>query len=106
MAWRKGMKSPNPGGRPKGLAARVRAATMDNQEQVDFYLRLSRSLDPKTPETKRVAGATLRDVKDAHQWLTDRGQGKAVERVVMEEAAVDPMDELSTEELRAIAKGG
>lgn len=83
---------------------RVREQTEDNGEQVAFFVRLSRSLDPDTEEDDRVPGAELRDVIEAHKWLADRGSGKAVEVVVHHEGEGDPTKPLSTEELREIAK--
>src|SRR3712207_1629766 len=60
--------SGNPGGRPKGLAARVRTATGDGEEIVDLMLSVLRD--------KR---ASNRDRIDAAKWLADRGFGRAVE---------------------------
>lgn len=97
-------KSGNPGGRPKGLAALVREKTRDNAEQVEFMLRVARSLDPKTPAKDRVSEATIKEVLEAHKWLTDRGQGKAVETVVNVEGEANPLEGLTTEELKELAK--
>lgn len=96
-------KSGNPGGRPKGLAALVREKTRDNAEQVEFMLRVARSLDAKTPERQRLP-VELRDVMEAHKWLTDRGQGKAVETVVNVEGDANPLEGLTTEELKELAR--
>ena len=64
--WRPGTPSPNPGGRPKGLAARVRAQTDDGAELVDFMLNVLRG--------RRKAPLRLR--MEAAAWLADRGFGK------------------------------
>jgi hypothetical protein len=79
-------QSGNPGGRPKGLAAYVRAQTKDNQEQADFFLRVARSLDKDTPAEARVPDATFEDVLEAHKWLADRGSGKPAQTLGLEGA--------------------
>lgn len=63
-------QSGNPGGRPKGLMPLIREMTADGVELVDFHLAMMR--DPKNVPTDRLRAA---------QWLTERGFGKAVERV-------------------------
>jgi len=60
----------NPGGRPKGLAALVRAETRDGAELVAYMLNVLRT--PRQPTALRMAAA---------QWLADRGFGKAVQTV-------------------------
>jgi hypothetical protein len=62
-----GRPSPNPGGRPKGLAALVREETREGAELVAYMLAVLRH--PKQPTALRMAAA---------QWLADRGFGKAV----------------------------
>lgn len=65
----KGAPSPNPRGRPLGLAERVRALTHDCQDQVIFYQQVF--------EGKH--GAKLAHRMEAAAWLVDRGYGKAVQ---------------------------
>src|SRR5262245_61417226 len=61
--------SGNPGGRPKGLARRVRELVgSDGHEIVDFMF-----------ETMSNAKARTADRLDAAKWLADRGFGKATE---------------------------
>ena len=62
-----GGPSPNPNGRPKGLAALVQAETRDGAELVAFMLRVLRA--EKQPTALRMQAA---------QWLADRGFGKSV----------------------------
>ena len=62
--------SGNPGGRPKGLAARVREQ-MPEEELVAAQIKVAKGL--------KVAGQkpTIRDMLQAREWLTERGWGKA-----------------------------
>lgn len=79
-----GRPSPNPGGRPKGLAALVRAETKDGAELVAYMLAVLRA--PKQPTALRLLAA---------QWLADRGFGKAVQTVELDasiEATVTTVD--------------
>ena len=76
----------NPGGRPKGLAALVRAETDEGAELVAFMLRVLRS--KRQPMRLRL---------EACSWLADRGFGKAVVQVdatmsATMEATVTPLD--------------
>ena len=58
--------SANPGGRPKGLAALVRAETKDGAELVAFMLSVLRG--------RKKAPLRLR--MEAAAWLADRGFGR------------------------------
>tara|TARA_Y100000310_G_scaffold319113_1_gene373988 strand:+ start:724 stop:1155 length:432 start_codon:yes stop_codon:yes gene_type:complete len=64
--------SGNPGGRPGGLAARVREATKDGQDPIDFLIRVLRN-SPKLPQL------SLSHRIDAAKELLDRGFGKSVQ---------------------------
>ena len=68
--------SGNPGGRAKGLAAKVRAATKDGDMLVKFMVEVFNG----TPE-----GCTNRDRVDAAKWLGERGWGKAAQPVTGDE---------------------
>ena len=59
-------QSGNPGGRPKGLAALVRAQTNDGAELVTFMLAVLRG--------RKKAPLRLR--MEAAAWLADRGFGR------------------------------
>ena len=72
-----GAPSPNPNGRPKGLAALVRQETREGAELVAYMLAVLRH--PKQPTALRMAAA---------QWLADRGFGRAV-NVVEADITVD-----------------
>lgn len=65
--------SGNPGGRPKGLAERVRRATHDGKTIVDFMISVARGMkiDGRKPR--------LCDRMEATKWLADRGWGKPVQ---------------------------
>ncbi|MEE9122892.1 MAG: hypothetical protein V3U14_00160 [candidate division NC10 bacterium] len=66
-------RSGNPGGRPKGLAERVRRATHDGKTIVDFMVAVAQGekIDGRKPR--------LCDRMEAHKWLADRGWGKPVQ---------------------------
>ena len=63
--WVKGQPSPNPGGRPRGIAATVREKT-DPGELVDVLLAVAN--DSRSKPAERIA---------AVRELLDRGYGKA-----------------------------
>lgn len=91
-------QSGNPGGRPKGLAALVRAQTKDGKELVDLMLRVLRgtlAMNGKKPG--------ISDRIKAVEWLADRGWGKPV---VMVELPEDNVEQQVTLELaRMLAQG-
>ena len=60
----------NPGGRPRGLAERVRQETKDGAELIAFMLRILRGR--KQPLRYRLEAAA---------WLADRGFGKALQQL-------------------------
>lgn len=64
-------QSGNPGGRPKGLAARVRTATSEGADIVEFMVGVLRN-----------GKASNKDRIEAAKWLADRGFGRAVETTV------------------------
>lgn len=74
-------QSGNPGGRPTGLAARVREATRDGADIVAFYLEaFEGKLVPVTTESSVKEKALAADVREkAASWLADRGFGKATQ---------------------------
>ena len=80
IPWRRGQPSPNPGGRPKGLASLVREQTKDGQELVEFMLKVLRS--------KRHP---LRYKMEAVGWLADRGYGKALQQTEISGPDAEPL---------------
>lgn len=62
--------SGNAGGRPKGLAEQVRAATHEGADITAFYVKVA------TDDTVKVETRM-----EAWGWLADRGWGKAVQAV-------------------------
>ena len=87
-------QSGNPGGRPRGLVAAIRAQTRDGEELVRFMLAVLRG---------RVPGSRLRDRMAAAEWLADRGFGRPVQAVGV---AMDAMDDRTPlEVIRAITAG-
>lgn len=78
-------QSGNPGGRPKGLARRVRELVgNDGHVVVDYMLEV---LNDKT--------APRRDRMVAAAWLADRGFGKAVNVALIEDTGRHPLLDLS-----------
>ncbi len=78
--------SGNPGGRPKGLAERVRRATHDGKTIVDFMVAVARGgkIDGRKPR--------LCDQMDANKWLADRGWGKPVQAIEYGGIGVSPLE--------------
>jgi len=72
-------QSGNPGGRPRGLVARVRELTDDGAGLATFFRRVFQG---KPLEGKSLP--TLRDRMAAATWLADRGFGKPHENVTIE----------------------
>ncbi len=86
--------SGNPGGNPRqaGFAARIRAATADGQDLVDFALRTMRGemVSPVLDSAGAAIGVTQAHVSDAVRmqacmWLSDRAFGKVPSLVDTEE---------------------
>lgn len=76
--WKPG-QSGNPGGRPKGLARRVRELVGGDGETIAQFM-----LDTLTsPECE------MRDRMEAAKWLADRGWGKAANHAPIEDG--DPL---------------
>ena len=78
--WKAGAPSPNPGGRPRGLALLVRTGTKNGLELVEFWLDVMRA-NPDGPYAKAKLEVRLK----ASELLAERGFGK-VEVTVDEEA--------------------
>lgn len=83
--------SGNPGGRPKGLVAAIRAQTQDGVQLVTFMLKVFRGEEP---------GAKLADRIAAASWLADRGFGRPVQ--AMAHAAADSDALIPLDMLRAV----
>ena len=69
--------SGNPGGRPKGLARRVRELVGDDGQAIADFM-VSVMADPR---------ARTKDRLDAGRWLADRAFGKAVQPLDLDVAA-------------------
>ena len=78
----------------KNLAAYVRDRTNSNADQVDFFVSVASGLIPE---------ATLQDRMKAHEWLANRGAGKAPETVISVDGEDNPLSDLTVEELRSLA---
>ena len=68
--------SGNPGGRPSGLAKRVREAVADGQDLVDFLISVVKNEGEATRD--RISATTL---------LMDRGWGKAPQLIDVEQTS-------------------
>lgn len=66
--WKKGDPSPNPGGRPKGLASYIRDKTLDGTELADFLIGVMRG--------QEKVFCKMSDRLKAVEMLLDRGFGK------------------------------
>lgn len=83
-------QSGNPGGRPKGLASKIRER-VPPEDLADWYIALW------TKDTDRLAelGVDLKDItlaerNKAGEWLSDRGYGKAPVYAPVEDG--DPLE--------------
>lgn len=83
-------KSGNPGGRPKGLASKIRELVPAGQ-LAEFYLALW-TRDGRTLRKLgiKVGDVTLADRTRAADWLADRGYGKAPQFAPVE--GEDPLE--------------
>jgi hypothetical protein len=88
-------QSGNPGGRPKGLVKKIREDTDDGEQIADFVLRVFRG---------EMEGVRLKDRIDAATGLADRGFGKPVQAMEIENLNID-YTKLNEEQLERIAKG-
>lgn len=84
--------SGNPGGRPRGLAARIRDLTKDGQEMIDLHLQVLRGKIRQehvvgTQDGPQVVeiGPSVKDRQASANWLGDRLWGKALDRVEVSE---------------------
>jgi hypothetical protein len=89
--WKAGGPSPNPGGRPKGLAAYIRENSLDGRELADFLLEVVRGSKQGFKGGDRIK---------ACEMLLNRGFG--AQPVIDGEASLKPIldtSKLTQEEL-------
>lgn len=87
-------QSGNPGGRPKGLARRVRELVGDDGHAIAEFM-----FEVQNDETERTA-----DRMEAARWLADRGFGRSVQALdidVSQHPSID-ITRFSTEDLNAL----
>lgn len=97
--FQKGQPSANPGGRPKGLAARVRELTLDGKLVVDQMFKIWLGVEK---------GFGPRERMEAGKWLADRGHGKETQTTVQIDASLEQIEEasdLSDAALESLARG-
>lgn len=97
--WHSGMKSPNPGGRPRGLERRVRDIV---GEDVDLMIAMLRDI---ALNRGTQVGFHIRDRLKAFELLFDRGWGKARQTVDVTTEAVPTsiaLDGMSDDELETL----
>jgi hypothetical protein len=95
--WKKGQPSANPGGRPKGLASKIREMTGNGADLLEFYRKVWQG------ELKGFSG---RDRLEAAKRLEERGWGKSPEVTLtgeLDSEALEAAKDLTTEELRVLA---
>jgi hypothetical protein len=96
MPWAKG-QSGNSKGAPKrcnALARIVREKTLQGEELVLFALSVMRgealgATSTKDGDTAEVETPSVHDRLDAMKWLADRGWGKAIEHIEIEDASAN-----------------
>ena len=83
-------QSGNPGGRPKKLAKLVRDS-ISGEDLIDFQIAVL-TLDGERLERWQIRphDVKLRDRQQAHNWLTERGHGKAAPLPTVEDG--DPLE--------------
>lgn len=93
--FKKGGPSANPGGRPKGIASRIRELTNDGDDILKMFAKVV---------SGDLHGST-RDKLEAGKVLMDRMWGKSVEfQAVMNLAADESTQQLAGEALEALAR--
>lgn len=88
----------NPGGRPKGLALRIRELTNNLSDQINRMVAISQG---------EVKAASVRDQIEATKWLAERSFGKAPETHLvgaMGEEQRDAVAELTRDQLLALVE--
>lgn len=93
--WKPGCPSPNPGGRPKGLAAYIRENTMDGRELADFLIGVVRGHDDHF--------AKMTDRLKACEMLMDRAFGRIQGPTAETDPKLKPvldLDKLTAQELQ------
>lgn len=92
--WKPGCPSPNPGGRPKGLAAYIREHTMDGRELADFLIGVVREGGEFCKMSDRIY---------ACEMLMNRAFGKVSGPPAGEDGKLKPvldLDKLTEQELQ------
>ena len=84
--WQKG-QSANPGGRPKGVRARIAEETNDGADILEGFLKVARGEER----------CTARDRLDAWRYLADRLWGRAPETVLTGQLNDEQTQALSSE---------
>lgn len=90
--YQKGQPSANPGGRPKGLMARIRALTHDGADLADWVYGVWRGTEKFEVATKTGVVLTVAASPDlrmeAVDWLASYGFGKPAPMIVDDDGVV------------------
>jgi hypothetical protein len=88
----------------------IREKTNGGEEMIDLALQIMRGEITETRVSSKgepfEVGPSCRERLEAVKWLTERGWGRAPEMDAEEQKPAQPTQEMTPEQLEAIAAGG